>query len=158
MSHRLHHYLLLVLWVWVVILSLELSTTAKNTVVLAVAPTRVDPTPLPPPTRTPDRKPQRSERVPVATLLLTVPISETQLFSVVQWQDVTGRWHDVNGWRGTISGGRTSWWVEEKDWGASLFRWVVYQQKADTEIIIAISEPFVLPTYQGEVKQIKVQW
>jgi hypothetical protein len=113
---------------------------------------------LPPPTPTAISKPQLAERAPVATILLVVPKTEIELASVVQWQDITGAWNDVDGWRGAISNGKTIWWVEEKDWGAGPFRWVVYQQEQKEQTIVAISEPFSLPARQGEIKQIPLKW
>jgi hypothetical protein len=125
---------------------------------LAAAPTRIDPTPLPPPplpaVRTP-RPPQA--RPPVATLLLTVPVTDTALFSVVQWQDAQGGWHDIEGWRGTVVGGKTIWWVAEKDWGKGPYRWVIYQHETTPHQIIAVSDLFLLPTRPGELKRIFVQ-
>jgi hypothetical protein len=57
--------------------------------------------------------------------------------SVVQWQDVNGNWHDVEGWRGALdSGGRIRWWVAAKDFGTGPFRWVAGE---------SVSEPFNLP-------------
>ncbi len=121
---------------------------------LAAEPTRVQPTALPWPTHTP--VPQVI-RVPVATILLTVSESDTPLNSVVQWQDDMGGWHEVEGWRGTVGGNRTVWWVEAKDWGKGPFRWLVYESGTEADSILAVSGEFYLPSRQGEVTRISVQ-
>ncbi|GAB4430929.1 MAG: hypothetical protein Kow0031_11970 [Anaerolineae bacterium] len=66
--------------------------------------------------------------------------------SVVQWQDINGNWHDVDGWRGVLdSNGYIRWWVAAKDFGSGPFRWVVGQ---------AASEPFNLPAGAGQTVRI----
>jgi len=74
------------------------------------------------------------------------------LYTVVQWQDQWGNWHDVNGWRGTLdkvyaSGdqikGMKSWWVPADLFGNGLFRWQVYVSQ-DGELLVQ-STDFKLP-------------
>lgn len=79
----------------------------------------------------------------VATLLLRVEPAQDGLWSVVQWQAPSGNWHDVEGWRGTVVNGKTIWWVEQKDFGKSPFRWVVYKDVSSSPL--ATSTPFQLP-------------
>lgn len=147
-------------WVlWACGISLWLLVPAWTTTLTAMparaeGPTRVQPTPLPPPTPTPEQSP--SPRKPVATLLLSVPVTTTQLFSVVQWQDINGGWNDVESWRGAVIGGKTIWWVEQKDWGTGPFQWVVYRHEASGDHVLGVSEPFSLPVHQGEIKRISV--
>lgn len=62
--------------------------------------------------------------------------------TVVQWQDGTGNWHDVDGWRTQSASGTVTWAVEEKDFGAGPFRWISY---AHNGRIIAASHSFNLP-------------
>ncbi|MBN1812276.1 MAG: hypothetical protein JXA14_10605 [Anaerolineae bacterium] len=76
------------------------------------------------------------------------------LWTVVQWQDPTGAWHDVEGWRGTLdevksseSGavtGYKTWWVGGEHMGEGPFRWLVYHGKGGW--LLATSEPFDLPS------------
>ncbi|GAB4450179.1 MAG: hypothetical protein Kow0031_32630 [Anaerolineae bacterium] len=62
--------------------------------------------------------------------------------SVVQWQDSSGGWHDVEGWRGELgSDGTIRWWVAAKDCGSGPFRWVVGNSATPS----LTSEPFNLP-------------
>jgi hypothetical protein len=79
------------------------------------------------------------------------------LFSVVQWQDEVGNWHDIEGWRGAVSNGQTIWWVEQKDWSAGPYRWVVYEASAGAAHALATSWEFTLPAAQGEIRQISLQ-
>lgn len=66
-----------------------------------------------------------AEDYPAGTIILDVSPAQTGLWSVVQWQDAGGGWHDVDGWRGEVQNGRTIWWVEKPHWGTGPFRWVV---------------------------------
>jgi hypothetical protein len=70
-------------------------------------------------------------------------------WGAVQWQDSAGNWHDVEGWRGSLSGGGQSWWVAKKDFGTGPFRWVVSQ--SPTGPIVGMSQPFYLPTEANQV-------
>lgn len=75
-------------------------------------------------------------------------------WTVVQWQDGRGQWHDVEGWRGQASGGTIAWTVEEKDFGSGPFHWVAYQPQAGR--IIGASYPFYLPG-AGETVRLEIQ-
>jgi hypothetical protein len=75
------------------------------------------------------------------------------LWTVVQWQDPQGVWHDVEGWQGTLDRvvvegeetviGRKDWWVQERDAGRGPFCWLVYRGEGD--VLLAQSEKFYLP-------------
>lgn len=71
-------------------------------------------------------------------------------WSVVQWQDSAGNWHDVEGWSGTLdqNGGRR-WWVAAKDFGKGPFRWVISRGPDGTEL--GRSQPFNLPARANEI-------
>ena len=69
--------------------------------------------------------------------------TQPDAWTVVQWRDGDGRWHDVEGWRGQASGGTIAWKVEEKDFGTGPFHWIAFQP--ETEKIIGASYPFYLP-------------
>jgi hypothetical protein len=80
------------------------------------------------------------------------------LWTVVQWQDEKGHWHDVQGWRGElnvveISGdgvvvGIKSWWLADTELGSGPFRWQVYRQQGGQQI--RTSETFDLPEEPGQ--------
>jgi hypothetical protein len=82
------------------------------------------------------------------------------LWTVVQWQDRGGNWHDVAGWQGTPDGivdgeGRKTWWLSRKLCGQGPFRWVTYAARGGDPL--ATSEPFYLPTAPGQSVRIEVE-
>ncbi|MBN1889706.1 MAG: hypothetical protein JW850_17045 [Thermoflexales bacterium] len=118
------------------------------------------PTPTSPPTSTPVPSPQ-----PTALPAPSSPPEGGQIvlcvrgdvrptvWTVVQWQDGLGDWHDVEGWRGTLdevaSGeGKKTWWVGRADLGHGLFRWLVYE-RLDGHLL-AHSASFNLPPVPGQ--------
>jgi len=81
------------------------------------------------------------------------------LWTVVQWQDALGDWHDVEGWRGTLDEvvggeGRKVWWLPADLFGAGPFRWQVYAQPGGA--LLATSEAFHLPDSTGRIEIITV--
>jgi hypothetical protein len=81
-----------------------------------------------------------------------------EVWTVLQWQDEKGRWHDVEGWRGELEEveidtagqavGLRSWWVADEDLGTGPFRWTVYQSQGGK--LLGMSEPFNLPETIGQ--------
>ena len=75
------------------------------------------------------------------------------LWTVVQWQDDRGVWHDVEGWQGSLDEavtgedgtvvGHKTWWVAHDDLGKGPFRWQVRRDKQGAPI--GTSETFDLP-------------
>lgn len=86
---------------------------------------------------------EETPRPIVASILLQTTPAHNGLFSVVQWQDDQGGWHDIESWRGAVNNGRTIWWVEEKDFGKGPYRWLVFDQEGGT--LLATSELFNFP-------------
>ncbi|CAG0930328.1 hypothetical protein TFLX_01660 [Thermoflexales bacterium] len=79
---------------------------------------------------------------------LRVPTDNLKLWTVVQWQDPQGRWHDVETWRGVLDEinqhkGDKLWWVYPRDYGKGPFRWVIYDQPNGQ--MLAASRSFNLP-------------
>ena len=100
---------------------------------------------LPPrPTRpiTPNAQ-QPTPELPSGTLILNTQPSVSGAWSVVQWQDATGTWQDVEGWRGEVSAGKTIWWVEQAQWHSGPFRWAIFE--APDGKLLATSTLFALP-------------
>ncbi len=82
-----------------------------------------------------------------------------ELWTVVQWQDTFGNWHDVEGWRGTLDEivdgeGRQVWWVYRRDLGKGPFRWMVYQSPSGG--LLVRSESFHLPGADGQTVEVAV--
>lgn len=80
---------------------------------------------------------------------LTVSPAQSKLWSVVQWQDAGGNWHDVEAWRGVIDQSQQMWWVAEKDFGTGPFRWVIYRDSGGE--ILAQSQQFFLPAANNQL-------
>ncbi len=79
---------------------------------------------------------------------LRVPTDNIKLWTVVQWQDPQGRWHDVETWRGILDEinqhkGDKRWWVYPRDYGKGPLRWLVYDQPNGQ--LLVTSRSFNLP-------------
>jgi hypothetical protein len=106
------------------------------------------PTLLPLPTDTP---PPASTPVFVAPtakegayIELRLSSMQSGLWTVVQWQDALGVWHDVEGWQSIIDeAGRVQWWLGPENFGSGPFRWQVYQSIGSE--LLATSQSFDLP-------------
>jgi len=84
---------------------------------------------------------------------LRVRFAQAELWTLVQWQDGLGGWHDVEGWQGTLDKisngeGRKVWWVAEANFGQGPFRWVVCQDRSCKRVVF--SAPFNLPRSRDE--------
>jgi hypothetical protein len=76
-----------------------------------------------------------------------------ELWTVVQWQDSLGGWHDVDGWKGTpdeVTSGqaRKVWWVAQPQMGQGPFRWVAYDRSGGRKL--AESASFYLPAISDQ--------
>lgn len=90
-----------------------------------------------------------------AHIELHVPNAPAGAWTVVQWQDSSGGWHDVEGWRGTLdASGYRRWWVDAKDFGTGPFRWGVSQGPGGPAL--GASQPFSLPLEAGQVLLVAV--
>ncbi len=87
------------------------------------------------------------------SILLRVPSAPAGLWTVVQWQDGLGGWHDVEGWQSTLVDGWQIWWVSRRDFGTGPFRWTVYQDSTKGAVL-AVSQSFNLPTSDGGLVQL----
>ena len=82
------------------------------------------------------------------------------LWTLVQWQDGLGAWHDVHGWRGTLDEvngdeGKKVWYLAKDRLGEGTFSWVVYSDSEGDELI-ARSAPFNLPANKGQTRHVKM--
>lgn len=69
-------------------------------------------------------------------------------WTLVQWQDSAGNWVNVEAWRGAFDAvtngvGVKTWWVDQALFGATPYRWVVYDPTNNQ--VVAASAPFNLP-------------
>jgi len=85
----------------------------------------------------------------VAAIELQAPGAPASAWTVVQWGDPLGGWHDVEGWRGDLDEGQQKvWWVLSKDYNTGPFRWVVYAKRDGP--VWSISPAFTLPGRDGQ--------
>jgi hypothetical protein len=112
-------------------------------------PPRETPTPTRPSGDDDDGKPAG------AHIILQVQSAPVEVWTVVQWQDSAGSWHDIEGWSGALDeGDQKVWWVAPKDFGTGPFRWLVYPGQGGK--LLAQSELFYLPHSAGETVRIEV--
>ena len=84
------------------------------------------------------------------------------LWTVIQWYDPAGNWHNVDGWQGSLDTieqqeagwvGQKTWWAGEEILGAGPFRWLVYGQDGQ---LLATSDNFALPDVPGSTITVAV--
>jgi hypothetical protein len=135
----------LALWSGIVMIGLLLLGSQLPAAQAGTPPPRatLTPSPMPLPTLTP---------TPVSStgtyIELRLPTDNINLWTVVQWQDGVGNWHDVEGWRGTLDfindhKGDKVWWVLPYSYGDGPCRWLVYDHPDGN--ILATSHSFYLP-------------
>jgi hypothetical protein len=92
-------------------------------------------------------------KLPDGVIELTVESAPAGLWTVVQWQDALGDWHNVEGWQGTLDeGNKKAWWVDKADLGKGPFRWAVTQSGER----LATSESFYLPDSVGQTVRVSI--
>lgn len=137
--------------VWPTIATLACALLA---VALLLSPTQAALAQRPPRWPTPTPKPSK---LPNGAIELTVESAPAGLWTVVQWQDALGGWHDVEGWQGTLDDGDSKrWWVATGDYGKGPFRWVLYQGLGGD--LLGTSESFYLPTAHGQIVTVEVSF
>lgn len=68
------------------------------------------------------------------------------MWTRIEWQDPnTGLWQEVGGWQGEFDGDkRVTWYVDPANFGQGPFRWVVYSDQTQAEVVTT-SDNFTLP-------------
>ncbi len=94
------------------------------------------------------------------TITLQVTNGSRTMWSIVQWQDALGDWHDVEGWRGhlderTPNGQSKTWWVAPDDLGKGPFRWQIFA--TETGPLLTTTDPFHLPAAHGQIVTIPAE-
>lgn len=88
-------------------------------------------------------------------ITLQAPMAPAGIWTVVQWQDQAGGWHDIEGWRGLLDDDRQKvWWIAPADFGKGPFRWVVYQGQNGKSL--TSSSPFYLPSAAYETVSVEI--
>jgi hypothetical protein len=109
--------------------------------------------PLPPPRATLTPTP-RAFSSAGTYIELRLPTDNINLWTVVQWQDSAGNWHDVESWRGVLDKitdhkGDKIWWVLPYSYGDGPCRWQVYDRAGGR--LLATSHAFYLPVANQHV-------
>lgn len=133
----------------IVAVSLIFTLTLTAAVPASDLPPR-PPTPTPIPTPTPDS----AGDAPIRGAFITLRAwnASPDAWTVVQWQDALGDWHDVEGWRGRLDdkvGVEKTWWVAPRDFETGPFRWLVYAEPGGE--LLGASDAFYLPERTGQV-------
>jgi hypothetical protein len=111
----------------------------------------------------PPRKPPSADQPPDdgdvepdgAHIILQVPSAPAGVWTVVQWQDSAGGWHDIDGWENTLDeGNKRVWWVAPAAFGTGPFRWLVYQSQGGK--LLATSDSFYLADAAGKKLRVEV--
>ena len=119
---------------------------------LAINPEQLQAQGNPLPTATPygtPPPPTASPYPPGGTLILQMENPPVEGWTIVQWQDANGGWHDVEGWRSHFTNDYVGWWVAPADFSDGPFRWLLLASENGPEL--ASSAPFSLPGYLGHV-------
>jgi hypothetical protein len=128
----------------------------------ALAPAGSEASPLALPPRPEDVKGDGDEddddEQPVgAHIVLHVSSAPAGVWTIVQWQDTAGGWHDVESWSGALDdGSHKTWWLAPDLFGKGPFRWLVYQGERGK--LVATSDSFYLPEAEGEKLWVEVSF
>lgn len=75
---------------------------------------------------------------------VVIPDAPDSVWTVVEWQDGEGVWHEVTGWRdGLADVDSRRWWVGPENFGTGPYRWVIYDGPEGT--LLATSDWFDMP-------------
>lgn len=90
-----------------------------------------------------------------AFIELHVQPAQPGAWVTVQWLDNSGNWIDVEGWSGVIEENKpVLWWVKEADFGKGPFRWAVYTDSGNSQVLA--SDEFYLPRQVGETLPVRI--
>jgi hypothetical protein len=116
-------------------------------------PPRETPIPAQPPGDDDDDK---DDKPLGAHIVLQVESAPAGVWTIVQWQDSAGGWHDIDGWQGTLDeGNQKMWWLAPDLFGKGPFRWLVYQSPRGDKLL-ATSDSFYPPDAAGEKLWVEV--
>jgi len=148
MNHKNHQTIFWFALALALISVLLLAWPPLLTPVGADLPPRATPTPRPP---------DDDDDKPVgAHIVLQVPSALAGIWTIVQWQDSAGDWHDIEGWQGTLDKGHQKmWWLAPDLFGKGPFRWLVYQSTRGDKLL-ATSDSFYLPDAEGKKLRVEV--
>lgn len=81
---------------------------------------------------------------------VVIPDAPDGAWTVVEWQDGEGAWHEVTGWReGLDDVDSKRWWVAPDVFGTGPYRWMIYD--GPNGVLLAESATFDMPAQAGEL-------
>jgi len=87
--------------------------------------------------------------------LVTSSAVDQEMWTVIQWKDGFGVWHDVDGWRGSFyAAGMVVWYVGPENLNTGPFRWLVFESQDGG--LLATSEDFDLPAFGGQMVTVEI--
>jgi hypothetical protein len=89
---------------------------------------------------------------------LAVKPSNQIYWTEIEWQDGLGKWHKVDGWKGSTTSltndESIQWFMDANLFQAGPFRWLVYSEENGR--LLKFSEPFCLPGAATEILMINL--
>ncbi len=105
------------------------------------------------PINTPTAAPVREQ---ISAIQLHAVGAPATAWTMVQWQDALGSWHDVDGWQGDFDpDGYKTWRFPRQHFGTGPFRWRVFTSKGGP--LWGVSEPFRLPDGPDQTLSVTVR-
>ncbi len=105
-----------------------------------------------PPVTTPTAQPAHED---LSAIQLNAAGAPATAWTVMQWQDGLGGWHDVDGWRGEFDpDGFKTWRFPAQHFGTGPFRWQVFASKGGA--LWGVSEAFRLPDGRDQMLTVNV--
>ncbi len=107
------------------------------------------------PISTPTPVPAPAQPESLSAIRLRAETAPAAAWTVMQWQDALGGWHDVDGWRGEFDpDGYKTWWFPHQHFGTGPFRWQVFASKSGA--LWGVSAPFYLPDGRDQTLAVTV--
>ena len=90
-------------------------------------------------------------------IVLQTSSADADDWVTIEWLAGDGRWYEVDGWRGHIHHGQLIWWVAPENLGDGQFRWVVYSDDSQAQLLKR-SDPFYLPEQEKITRTFPLEW
>ncbi len=90
-------------------------------------------------------------------IMLQTSSADADDWVTMEWLAGDGNWYEVDGWRGHIHNGQLIWWVAPEDLGDGQFRWVVYSDDSQSNLLKR-SDAFYLPEQEKIVRTFPLDW
>ena len=92
-----------------------------------------------------------------AYIKLIMEMAPAGAWTMVQWQNNLGGWHDVEGWQGTLDDTISIlWWVAPRDYDTGPFRWPIFDTD-ELDETLGISDSFDPPESDRELVEVEIR-